>query len=276
MAIWVIFGLAAIVIAVVIARMGRSSSTPAWHDAARAETLRSVLAGRGLEAQPAPKAPVPMPDFRLPIEWGWRSAAGAEATAGDARWVIYDAESRASSVAGCNSVQSSSGDTVVVRHTVVAVTSDRLTLPAFTLVPNVRHQLGQALPARLQEAGLGESKAAAWAARAASTLGRLDEHGTALPFPDAPGFADAFRVVGDDGTAVVALFPGEAIAEFRQRPWAIVEGQGRWLAVSRYTAAAYRTRDEFTKDGWLSSDSAGEVAALAEALLSRWGRPPRA
>ncbi|MGE3470916.1 MAG: hypothetical protein AB7O28_11245, partial [Vicinamibacterales bacterium] len=236
MTTWVIVGLAAVVITVVIARMGRSSSTPAWYDAARGETLRAVLAGRGLDARPAPKAPLPMPDFRLPIAWGWRSAAGAEARAGDARWLIYDAESRANPVAGCNSVRSSSGDTVVVRHTVVAVSSDGLELPAFTLVPNVRHQLGRALPTRLQAAGLGDSKAAAWAARAADTLGRLEEHGTALPLPGAPAFADAFRVVGDDEAAVRALFTDEAVAELGRVPWAIVEGQGHWMAVSRNTA----------------------------------------
>jgi hypothetical protein len=267
---WLIAGVIIVVLVFLVVRMSRSTGPPAWHDTARSEQFSRVMAERGLEARPAAKPTATLPEFRLPLGWGWRSPAAAEAAADGTRWVIYDSEQRGRSVVGCNSTGDSSGENIVARHTVVAAASDRLALPRFTLTPNLVRMVEQAIPARLQEAGLADSKIAGVALKAGMALTRLQEHGTAIGFPGAPAFVDAFRVTADDEAAVRALFDQEAIALLRQRPWAIVEGQGEWLAVSRNTGEVLRTREEHGSDGWLSMESVAEVAALASELATRW------
>jgi hypothetical protein len=275
--VWVLIAVVVVAAAALwLQRGGGSSAAPRWHDAARSEALRGALSGQAPDATIAPQAPPSMPDFRLPLARTWRSAAGAAGEAEGARWLLYDTEVRRASVAGCNSERISGGDTptVIARHTVAVLQSDRLALPHFTLVPNVGGQLAQAIPDRFREAGLGGSKMAAWASKAGGALSRLEEHGTAVGFPGAAEFADAFRVVGEDEPAARELFDEETMALTLRSPWAIVEGQGGWLAVSRNTAAAYRTRHESPSDGLLSVESAAELVALAAALAARWSRRP--
>jgi hypothetical protein len=211
-----------------------------------------------------------MPGFRLPLAWGWRSPAGAEASAGGLLFLLYDSETRGSSVAGCNASQDSSADTVTLRHTVVVLHSDRLTLPPFTLVPNVRRQLDRTLTERFEDADLAGSRVAVWALKASGALARLEERGTAMEFSGSPHFQDAFRVVGEEEAAVRDLLDADVVTLLLHHPWILVEGQGAWLAVSRNTEGAYRTRPEHQKDGLLSATSAAEVVAVASELANRW------
>jgi hypothetical protein len=175
---WAIVAGAVVAVVALDLWLARSSTTPPWHDPARSEDLRSVLAARGMEARIAPKAPVPMPQLRLPLVWSFRSHAGAEAGSDGIRWLIYDAETRGRAVRGCNSVPGSGGDDAIARHTVVAVEAQDLALPSFTPLPNVCQQLERAMPERFREAGLVDSKLASWASKAAGALARFGERGT--------------------------------------------------------------------------------------------------
>jgi hypothetical protein len=273
---WVIAAVILLAGVVVVVWLSRSSGAPGWHDPVRSEVLRSLLAARGLDAQIATKAPASLPDTRLPLAWGWRSRAAAQAaTADDEVWLLYDSESRGRNVAGCNAEVISGGDssTIVNRHTVAAFRSDKLVLPRFTLVPNVRRQLGEALPERLRRAGLGDSSAARFATKLTSALTALGEQGAAAPFPASREFERAFRVTSDDDAeAVTHLFDDETVTLLLAHPWAILDGQGAWLAASRNTAAAFATRPEDNSDGLLSPESAAELLELTAQVAARWTR----
>lgn len=269
---WAIVGAVVLVALVIVAWLGRSRDTPLRHDAARSEMLRSLLAARGVDAQVAPKAPSGIPDFALPLDWGFDTRAGAQAIAGNTRWLLYDADVTVRSVAGCNSVgKSTSGEGVIGRHTVALLETDSLTLPHFTVVPNVRRLIGDLLPARLQEAGLADSKVARAATWLSDKLGAIDEHGRALPFPAYPDFEAAFRVTGDDADAVSALFDGSTVRLLMEHPWAIIEGRGACLAASRNVAPAYSVPDrpEHGREGLLSRESASELLTFSQRLAER-------
>jgi len=49
-----IVGAVVLVAVLIIVWLSRPSDIPPWHDASRTEGLRSMLAARGLETQPAP------------------------------------------------------------------------------------------------------------------------------------------------------------------------------------------------------------------------------
>ena len=268
---WAIVAAVFVVVIAVVAWLSRSSATPMWHDPARSETLRALLAARGLEANVAANAPAGWPEPALPLGWGIRTRAGAQVVNGRTRWLLYDSEVRGRDVAGCNSMRSSSGDTVTARHTVVRLQTDSLALPHFTVVPNVRRFLGEHLPARFQEAGMAESKLARAAIKMSDQLATLGEHGQAVLFPAHPDFEAAFRVAGDAPDAIRALFDVHTIELLMEHRWAILEGEAACLTVSRNVARAFSGPDEPQPDreGFLAAESASELLAFSERLAER-------
>jgi hypothetical protein len=268
---WVIVVAVLVAAIAVVAWLSRSSATPLWHDPARSETLRTVLAARGLEATVAVNGPVGWPEPALPLGWGMRTRAGAQVVDGRTRWLLYDAEVRGRDVAGCNSTRSSSGDTVTARHTVVRLQTDSAALPHFTVVPNVRRFLGEQLPARFREAGMAESSLARAAVKLSDQLASIGEHGQAIPFPARPDFEAAFRVAGDAPDAIRALFDMPTIELLMEHRWAILEGEAACLTVSRNVARAFSGPDEPQPDreGFLDAERASELLALSERLSER-------
>ncbi|MEZ5316838.1 MAG: hypothetical protein R2752_05505 [Vicinamibacterales bacterium] len=276
MTTWVIAGAVGLVALIVFVRARGGSGgagAPAWYDQARCELLRDAIARRAPDARVAPKPPVPLPDLRLPLDWQFRTRAGAEAGSTGARWLAWDAEHRQRAPAGCNMVMNASGEDAIVRHTVVAILDDRLALPHFTLLPNVGAALARAMPERFRDAGLGDSRLAGLATRAAAAMTRLEAPGDGMAFPGRPGFVDAFRVTADDEAATRAIVDETVTALLLRHPWAIVEGRGSCLVVSRNVADAYRTRDELPETGWLSAESVDEVVTLAGELADAWRKP---
>ncbi|HUE89097.1 MAG TPA: hypothetical protein VMO26_23710 [Vicinamibacterales bacterium] len=268
---WAILAGVVLVAIALVAWLSRSSETPLWHDAARSETLRTLLAARGLDAQVAANAPAGWPGPALPLGWGIRTRAGAQAVNGGTRWLFYDSETRGRDVAGCNSVRSSSGDSVTARHTVVRLQTDSLAVPQFTVMPNVRGLIGEQLPARFREAGMADSKLARAAARLSDKLATIGEHGQALPFPASPDFEAAFRVTGDDANAVRALFDPPTIQLLMAHRWTIIEGRETCLTVSRNVGRAFSAPEDsqHSEDGFLAAESAGELLAFTQALAER-------
>lgn len=273
---WAITAAVILVGILVLAWLSRSSDTLPWHDAARSEALRTVLAARGLDAQVAPTAPAEMPaempDLRLPLAWEWQARAGAQATKGGTRWLLYDSEQLGRGPAGCNSVTNSSGETIGTRHTVVLLEAGSLALPRFTVVPNVRKLLRDQLPEQFRKAGMADSTLARYVSKFSDKVAAIEEHGTAIAFP-AQEFEAAFRVTGNDEDAVRALFDQSTIRLLMEHRWATVEGQERWLAISRNTARAFsepeRTEDQ--RKGFLSLESTRELLGFSERLAARFG-----
>jgi hypothetical protein len=269
---WAIVAAVFVVAIALVAWLSRSSETPLWHDAARSETLRTLLAAHGLEASVPANAPPGWPGLALPLSWGIRTRAGAQVVDGRIRWLLYDSEVRGRNVAGCNLVRNSSGDTVTARHTVVRLQTDRLALPHFTVVPNVRKFIGEHLPARFGEAGMAESKLARAAVKLSDQLATIGEHGRALAFPAAPDFEAAFRVTGNDPDAVRALFSESTIRLLMEHRWAIIEGQGACLAASRNIAPAFAAPDrlEHEREGLLALESARELLVFGHQLAQQF------
>jgi hypothetical protein len=270
---WVIAAAVILVGTLVAAWLTRSSDTAGWHDSARSEVLRTLLAARGLDAHVATRAPVEMPDLQLPLAWEWRARAGAHSSKGGVRWLLYDSETSGRGPAGCNSVTNSSGERKGTRHTVVLLEVDSLALPRFTVVPNVRKLLRDQLPERFREAGMADSTLAHYAGKFSDKVAALEEHGTAIAFLGQTEFEAAFRVTGDNEDAVRALLDQSTIRLLMEHRWAIVEAQGRWLAVSRNTARAFSEpeRTEGQREGFLSPESTSELLGFSGRLAARFG-----
>jgi hypothetical protein len=101
----------------------------------------------------------------------------------------------------------------------------------------------------------------------------LEEHGTAIAFFGQTEFEAAFRVTGENEDAARALFDQSTIFLLMEHRWAIVEAQGRWLAVSRNTARAFSEpeRTKGQREGFLSPESTTELLGFSERLAARFG-----
>jgi hypothetical protein len=225
--------------------------------AARRNELLPALASHVDGARPGSRLPAGVPEIVSPfLPGGPAIEVLAEGRDRDARCYLYDVDARyyAEQVPGYNtSLGGVERDVPLSSHTVLAWYAAGADLPDCRILPNPFDAAGpsETLDAAVRRVGLDPQdprtraraeKIAAATARIAQavagdpeTWSSLRQGSGALPFPGAPAFEAAYRVLGEDCAAIRRLLGAKVVDVLLGQPGVIAECAGDWLFVSLNT-----------------------------------------